>query len=323
MTKRKKTLQESIPNLQAAIIKSPAGRKLIKALSTDIEQAKHFYNAVSDGGGTWPAGLAKKLNIIAAEVHKKMELPPGIYFPDKELKKGIMRSVVHRLNLGPSGIVIQLFGQENILNFSPEKRKQVMAVILDVLREAETARDEREKLFLGGSIYGLEKIEIARLTFIDVLKDRGGDNTLWNMLNSYVYASKVPDAWEEEMSRVIKRLHADKKIRKWPEDGYVGPDLYRLKLPNKAGGGDLQARKSRAAGTVSETGNLDEPLTETQNEIMAILKGCALTADAIENKIKMGRSTVRTSLRDLKEKGLIKNKRGLGYYRLDALPPKP
>ena len=62
--------------------------------------------------------------------------------------------------------------------------------------------------------------------------------------------------------------------------------------------------------------------TDTQNRILGELDGEGLTAEVLARRLNLSERTIKDAVAALKRAGVIKNKRGLGYYRLDR-PPQP
>jgi hypothetical protein len=60
--------------------------------------------------------------------------------------------------------------------------------------------------------------------------------------------------------------------------------------------------------------------THLQKKILKALEGNGLTLDNLEEKTERDRHTVVKALEELKERALVINKRGVGYYRPDAPP---
>ncbi len=72
----------------------------------------------------------------------------------------------------------------------------------------------------------------------------------------------------------------------------------------------------------------EEPLPNTQHRILHILKPdnrtkYNMTRDEIVMELGIVRSTFNTHVKPLRESGVIKNKRGVGYYLSDDPPPSP
>ena len=67
----------------------------------------------------------------------------------------------------------------------------------------------------------------------------------------------------------------------------------------------------------------DEPLTSLQRAIWEALDGRALAKLPLANEVCKGDSSrlyKKNGVREMMEMGLVKNKRGIGYYRPDAPP---
>lgn len=92
-----------------------------------------------------------------------------------------------------------------------------------------------------------------------------------------------------------------------------------------AGSGQAPARAMcEPEGVCEGSGNDDDDslpiLTDRQSQIMKCLNKQALTGEEIARSVTISISTTKEALRELKELGFVKNKRGLGYYRPDAPP---
>ena len=66
----------------------------------------------------------------------------------------------------------------------------------------------------------------------------------------------------------------------------------------------------------------DEPLTDLETSIMCELNGQAFIGKDLAANLAVELSTVKGACGHLEELEKVKNKRGLGYYRPDAKPPK-
>lgn len=140
-------------------------------------------------------------------------------------------------------------------------------------------------------------------------------------------------AGEAVLSRFIDRLENAEDaislaVSRW---GRAALELHRMDGPSP-----LTAR-SEAFRAIEKLRELDalctDPcegkpaLTDQQREIWDLLDGCALSAKEIAVRAGFGfdqGDLIRKRIARIKRQGhAIKNRRGLGYYRPDAPPPRP
>ncbi len=142
--------------------------------------------------------------------------------------------------------------------------------------------------------------------------------SIWTLMNDFL-----------DMCKFVAVDMPDKKQQSYRQ-GITEIGRLAIKLENEARRPRVipsaGAQPARVDGAPGDGGD-NEPSTDLQIRILEELAGHGMTAEALTGRldkigVKKDLRTVKAALADLKKRGTVKNKKGLGYYCPDS-PPKP